>query len=43
MAEREERRREGRRVGGLFAYHQSREKECNEERMCECVFGVCVY
>lgn len=34
--------REGRRVGGIFAYHQSRERECNEERMCVCWVYVCI-
>lgn len=28
---------EGRKVGGIFAYHQSRERECNEERESVCV------
>lgn len=27
----------GVRVGGLFAYHQSRKRECNEERICVCI------
>ena len=30
----------GRRVGRIFAYHQSRERECNEERMCMCVYWL---
>lgn len=35
---------EGRRSEGrIFAYHQSRERECNEERICVgcmCVLGM---
>lgn len=33
-----------RRVGGIFAYHQSRERGFNEERMCVyvCVGCICV-
>lgn len=41
------REREGRKKGGgerIFAYHQSGERECNEERIYSmCVLAMCVY
>lgn len=32
----------GRRVGGIFAYHQSRKRECNEGKMCMHTGCVCI-
>lgn len=34
-------RQKGGREGGRFAYHQSRERECNEERESVCLLTVC--